>query len=233
MEHIVIFTDGASRGNPGAGGYGTVLVSLVGKQVWEFGEREDNTTNNRMEMSAIIRGLAEVEKIVSRDYEITIYTDSKYVIQGATAWVFGWQKNDWKTKNKTDVLNKDLWEKVAVLIQNKKINWEHVPGHSGIPGNERVDEIGTKLADKEAVELYKGSLENYFVKDILNTDYDASLVKEKKSGKAHSYVSEVGGVVKTHTEWTSCKIRVDGKKARFKKVFSVDEEKALIDEWSS
>ena len=201
MEHFIVFTDGASRGNPGAGGYGAIVVSLVSKKVWEFGDREDNTTNNRMEMSAIVRALEEIDRIPSKgDYEITIYTDSKYVIQGATAWIFGWQKNNWQTKNKTDVLNRDLWERLATLISNKKIDWRHVPGHSGIPGNERVDEIGTKLADHEPVDLFIGSFEDYSVRDILNTEYDKSSVKKKKTGKAYSYVSVVGGEVKTHSD---------------------------------
>jgi ribonuclease HI len=234
MEHFIVFTDGASRGNPGRGGYGSVVVGLVSKQVWEFGDREDSTTNNRMEMSAIVRALKEIEKISSdSDYEITIYTDSKYVMQGATAWIFGWQKNNWQTKNKTDVLNRDLWEQIAKLIDKKKIEWKHVPGHAGIPGNERVDEIGTKFADEESVELYAGSLDSYPIKDILNTDFDESKVKEKKSGRAYSYVSLVGGEVKTHSDWNSCKLRTEGKKAKFKKVFSEEEEKALVDEWSS
>ena len=233
MEHFIVFTDGASRGNPGPGGYGAVVVGLVAKQVWEFGDRDDKTTNNRMELSAIIRALEEIRKIKSEDLEITIHTDSKYVIKGAITWIFNWQKNNWQTKNKTDVLNRDLWEALAGLIKNKKIEWKHVPGHVGIHGNERVDEIGTKLADKEPVDLYTGSLDGYPIKDILDTDFDESLVKEKKSGKAYSYVSEVGGVVKTHQDWNSTKIRVEGKKARYKKAFSEDEEKALIDEWSS
>jgi ribonuclease HI len=221
MEHFIVFTDGASRGNPGRGGYGSVVVGLVSKQVWEFGDREDSTTNNRMEMSAIVRALKEIEKISSdSDYEITIYTDSKYVMQGATAWIFGWQ-------------NRDLWEEIARLIDKKKIEWKHVPGHAGIPGNERVDEIGTKFADEESVELYAGSLDSYPIKDILNTDFDESKVKEKKSGRAYSYVSLVGGEVKTHSDWNSCKLRTEGKKAKFKKVFSEEEEKALVDEWSS
>ncbi len=232
MEHFIVFTDGASRGNPGPGGYGAVVVSLVGKQVYEFGDREDKTTNNRMEMSAIVRALEEIEKLAKAETEITIYTDSKYVIKGVTIWMFNWQKNNWQTKNKTDVLNRDLWERLAELIKNKTIDWKHVPGHVGIPGNERVDEIGTKLADKEDLDLYQGSLDDYSIKDILNTEFDESLVKEKKSGKAYSYVSEVGGVVKTHDSWDKTKLRVDGKKARYKKVFSPEEEKALIDEWS-
>jgi ribonuclease HI len=234
-EHYVVFTDGASRGNPGAGGYGAVIVSLVSKEVWEFGDREDGTTNNRMEMSAIVRALHEIENInPAGDYEVTIHTDSKYVMKGATLWIFGWQKNNWQTKNKTDVLNRDLWENLAQLIEGKKIEWKHVPGHVGIPGNERVDEIGTKLADEEPVDLYQGSLDGYPIQNILETDFDESELekKKKKTGKAYSYVSLVGGEVKAHSDWNSCKIRVEGKKAKFKKVFSEEEEKALIDEWS-
>lgn len=227
-----MFTDGASRGNPGPGGYGVVMVLLAGKRVVEFGDREGKTTNNRMEMSAIVRGLAEAGK-VAPGAELTIYTDSTYVIKGATMWIHGWQQNNWQTKNKTDVLNRDLWEQIAQGIAGKKVEWKHVPGHAGIPGNERVDEIGTKLADGEPVELYDGLLENYPVQSILNTEFEASDVAKKKSGKAYSYVSEVGGVVKTHGDWASCKIRTEGKKSRFKKVFSAEEEKALIDEWSS
>jgi ribonuclease HI len=145
MEHYIVFTDGASRGNPGRGGYGAVVIGLISKQVWEFGDREDSTTNNRMEMAAIVRAFKEIEKISpNADYEITIHTDSKYVMKGATIWMANWQKNNWQTKNKTDVLNRDLWEEIARLIEKKKIEWNYVPGHAGVPGNERVDEIGTK-----------------------------------------------------------------------------------------
>lgn len=233
MEHFIVFTDGASRGNPGLGGYGVVVVSLISKQVWEFGDKDPKTTNNRMEMSAIVRALDEISKISPRgDCQITIHTDSSYVIQGATAWVFGWQKNNWQTKNKTDVLNRDLWEKIAAHLPRQKIEWVHVPGHAGIAGNERVDEIATKFADGEQVSLYQGGLTSYTIPSILDIEVNQSLLDKKKQKKAYSYVSLVAGEVKTHKDWDSCRLRVEGKKSKFKKVFSPEEEKALVYEWS-
>jgi ribonuclease HI len=226
MENI-IFTDGASRGNPGRGGWGVVVVDSAKSLLVELGGREDDTTNNRMELTSAIEAL----KIVDEGSNNIVYTDSSYLINGITKWVFGWQRNGWKTKNKEDVLNKDLWMKLIDETKKRKVNFIHVGGHVGIAGNERCDVIATSLADGTKIDLYKGPLSGYSIKDITNVSQNLEKVENKKSSKsrsnakAYSYISLVGGVVVTHHSWADCEKRVKGAKgARFKKTFSKEEE---------
>ncbi len=165
---IIIFTDGASKGNPGPGGYGAVIVLSEGK-VQELGGREERTTNNRMELTGAVKALEEISEIKE---DILIYTDSKYLIGGMTEWIFNWQKNDWKKRKilpngkiiESEVLNQDLWKKLLVLAKDKKIEWHYVAGHSAVSGNERCDEIASSLAMNEEVRLYSGSLAGYKIK---------------------------------------------------------------------
>src|SRR5690606_23364939 len=110
----IIFSDGASRGNPGPGGYGVIVV--LGDTVTELGGWEDRTTNNRMELRGVIAGLSLYVQKQTKE-NVTIYTDSSYVINGITKWVSGWQKNGWKTKTKADVFNRDLWEELVPLVE--------------------------------------------------------------------------------------------------------------------
>ncbi len=167
MQKITIYTDGSSKGNPGNGGWGVVVIKdnygdLNGANttVVEIGGREKNTTNNRMEMMAAIKALELIpilqSKSQSENIEIEINTDSEYLMKGITIWINNWQKNNWRTKNKKEVLNKDLWEKLWKLTQNKKVKWKKVLGHSGHILNERCDEIATSFADSQKVVLYEG-----------------------------------------------------------------------------
>ncbi len=226
MENI-IFTDGASRGNPGRGGWGVVVVDSAKSLLVELGGREDDTTNNRMELTSAIEAL----KIVDEDSNNIVYTDSSYLINGITKWVFGWQRNGWKNKTKEDVLNKDLWMKLLDETKKRKVNFIHVGGHVGIAGNERCDVIATSLADGLKIDLYKGPLSGYQIKDITNVSQDLEKVENKKTSKsrsnakAYSYISLVDGVVVTHHSWADCEKRVKGAKgARFKKTFSKEDE---------
>lgn len=159
---ILIYTDGSSRGNPGRGGWGTLIV-CDGK-VWELGGREDETTNNRMELKAFIEALIFVEKR-KLEGEIIFHIDSAYVIGGATAWMYGWEKNGWKTANKDDVLNQDLWKEILPYVfrlkQKHEIKFEKVKGHSGHSGNERADTIATNFADDTRPILFTGALDAY------------------------------------------------------------------------
>src|SRR5690349_20559844 len=116
---ITIFTDGSSRGNPGPGGWGVIIVSE--NEVQEIGGRETQTTNNRMELMACIKAL---ENIAGE--KITLYTDSEYVLKGMTVWVHNWQKKNWKTAAKKPVLNKDLWQKLIEVSEGKDISWKLV-----------------------------------------------------------------------------------------------------------
>ena len=131
-------TDAACSGNPGPGGWGAVLMSGEHRKELFGGEHE--TTNNRMEMMAVIRG-AEALK---RGCSVDIYTDSKYVMQGMTEWVDGWKKRGWKTASKQPVKNVDLWQRMELALDRHEVNWNWVKGHSGVPGNELADELARR-----------------------------------------------------------------------------------------
>ncbi len=240
MDGIIVFTDGASRGNPGPGGWGAVVVSKEDKVV-ELGGREDNTTNNRMELKAVLSALTFIEE---RKLEgvAHIHTDSAYVLQGITGWVYGWEKNGWKTKAGEDVLNQDIWRELGAIAFRMKarhrIEWIKVSGHVGHRGNERADYIATNQADKGEQMLFVGSLESYealiggSLFDFEEGSEEKKQAKKKSSKLAYSYVSSIGGIVETHKTWPECESRVKGKRgAKFKKVFSIDEERELVDEW--
>ena len=135
VESVIIYTDGACRGNPGPGGWG-VLLQYKGK-IKELYGGEQESTNNRMELMAAIQGL----EALSRACNVQLYTDSKYVLQGITEWMPNWKKRGWKTAAKKPVKNEDLWRKLDSAIQKHKIDWQWVKGHSGDAGNERADTL--------------------------------------------------------------------------------------------
>ena len=234
---ISIFTDGSSRGNPGPGGWGTVIVEEKGAaQVVELGGGEKVTTNNKMELTAAAEGLAHTPK----NSAIEVFTDSSYVINGITKWIKGWKRNDWKTKTKGDVLNKDLWMKLDEALEERMVEWTYVGGHIGILGNERCDHIATAFADGRKIGLYKGALAGYDLPNILDISHDELKVKAKKSGssrsnaKAFSYISSVQGVIEVHKTWAECERRVKGTKgARYKKSMSSDDEAEIIREFQA
>ncbi len=225
-DSIVIFTDGASKGNPGKGGWGTIVATP--EIVTELGGAKANTTNNEMELLALLEGLRNVK---SQDQKIKVYMDSKYVMNGVNRWVASWKANGWMTKAKTPVTHQGLWEDIDTFLEVHDVEIIHIPGHSGIAGNERVDEIASNLAEGKDVTLYKGSLEGYGV-DLANL----SVTHEKKKGKsnsgkkAYSYVSCVNGDVQIHATWAETEKRVKGTSgARFKKSFSPSDEKDIIE----
>ncbi len=164
IESIIIFTDGAARGNPGPGGFGAIVIAV--NKVTEIGGREAHTTNNRMELMGAISALEYLSKKDAKD--ITLYADSNYVVLGMTQWAARWQRNGWKTANRKPVENQDLWERLLSAANGKEIHWKRIEGHKGIAGNERCDEIATAFADGEEVKLYSGVLKNYRIRNILN-----------------------------------------------------------------
>jgi ribonuclease HI len=140
MTKIYAYTDGACSGNPGPGGWGTLLQAKDGDTIVK--ERElkggdKDTTNNRMELLAAINALEALE----RPSNITVITDSQYVKNGVTGWMFGWKKNGWKTAAKKPVKNVDLWKRIDEAQQRHEVTWEWVKGHAGHPENERADEL--------------------------------------------------------------------------------------------
>jgi len=135
MSDVEIYTDGACRGNPGPGGWGVVLFS--GGQQKELRGGVADTTNNRMELTAAIQGLATLK----RSCKVTVYTDSQYLRRGISEWLASWKKNDWRTKGKRPVKNADLWQELATLAAKHNVEWLWVKAHSGNPGNERADQL--------------------------------------------------------------------------------------------
>jgi ribonuclease HI len=133
MGLVVIYTDGACRGNPGPGGWAALLRLGESEKVLSGAERE--TTNNRMELMAAIAALEGLK----RSCEVRLTTDSEYVRQGVTRWINGWKRNGWRTSQKKPVKNKDLWERLDAALAGHQIEWCWVKGHSGDPGNERAD----------------------------------------------------------------------------------------------
>ena len=138
MSDVVIYTDGACKGNPGPGGWGALL--LAGKHERELLGGAPNTTNNRMELTAVIQALGAL----TRRCKVTLYTDSEYVRQGITTWIHGWRKRGWKTADNKPVKNVDLWQKLEELASGHEVDWRWVKGHAGDPGNERADELANR-----------------------------------------------------------------------------------------
>lgn len=176
---ITIYTDGSSRGNPGPGGWGAVLLS--DDEVIELGGSEKVTTNNRMELSGALFGLREIEGNSERIKEVEVCTDSQYVKKGMTEWIEGWIAKGWKSSTKKLVLNQDLWEALykeesRLKKSGIKVLWKYVPGHAGVELNERADVIATACADMVAdastesrkisannLQLYRGLRKDYLL----------------------------------------------------------------------
>lgn len=267
LQNIIIYSDGASRGNPGRGGFGAVTIYPNSKnqlRIDEFGGREEHTTNNRMELLGVITALESFKDYYSKDIvpkTILIYTDSAYVIQGIRDWVKGWKKNNWITKTKEPVKNVDLWQRLSDIVDSQIqfgffIDWIQVPGHAGVAGNERCDEIATGFADSfknkddghanAFLLLYKGFALDYPHPEILkyiSKEYimhlkqkkDATSSSKKESNKsttAYSYISLIEGKISIYTNWKDCEIAVKGKSGvKFKKSLSKEDEVKIIAEF--
>src|SRR5690625_2198039 len=135
---VEIWTDGACKGNPGAGGWGALLK--YGAHEKEIYGGENNTTNNRMELQAVIEALT----LLKRSCTVIVHTDSQYVQKGMTEWLEGWKKRGWRTAGKQAVKNADLWKKLDILSTQHELTWKWVRGHAGDPGNERADALANK-----------------------------------------------------------------------------------------
>ncbi|EDX88076.1 ribonuclease HI [Alcanivorax sp. HI0083] len=142
MKNVIIYTDGACRGNPGPGGWGAIL--LYGDKEKELFGGEPETTNNRMELMAAIVAL----ETLNAPCQVVLTTDSKYVMDGITQWMANWKKRGWKTASKQPVKNVDLWQRLDAAVQRHEIDWQWVKGHSGHPGNERADALANRGIDE-------------------------------------------------------------------------------------
>ena len=237
-QPIVVFTDGASKGNPGPGGWGVVIVTPDG-HVTELGGGAPLTTNNKMELTGAIQALSRLQGVNGR---IEVFTDSTYVIQGIREWIHGWKRRGWKTAAGADVLNRELWEELHRLTSARgprAITWHYVRGHVGTPGNERVDEIADAFAVQTPATLYAGPLSGYMV-PVHDLPEDTSLPTRSKSssggGKskaaAYSYLSVVDGTPMRHATWAECEQRVKGRSgALFKKAASAADQAAILRSW--
>jgi ribonuclease HI len=237
-SRIIAFTDGAAKGNPGPGGWGAIVVT-PDQTVTELGGGSPHTTNNRMELSGAI---AALQHVANRPGRVAIYTDSTYLIQGITQWVWGWRKRGWKTAQGGDVLNRELWEHLSGLISARArgdVKWHWVRGHVGTPGNERADQISVAFASQQSPDLYVGPLPGYTL-SILELPGDTNLPTRSAGPSttattktaAYSYLSIVGGVPMRHLTWDECERRVKGQSgARFKKAASAADEAAILNGW--
>ncbi|MEY3634164.1 MAG: Ribonuclease [Pseudomonadota bacterium] len=144
MKQLEIFTDGACKGNPGPGGWGAVI--RYGKHEKEIAGGDPDTTNNRMELSAAIQAL----KTLSEPCHVKLHTDSKYVLDGITKWIHGWQRNGWKNASKQPVRNADLWRDLIDAVARHQVEWIWVKGHNGHPENERADRLASDAAEVAA-----------------------------------------------------------------------------------
>ena len=144
LPKVIIATDGACKGNPGAGGWGALL--RMGRHEKELSGGEPDTTNNRMELTAAIRAL----EALIEPCEIRLHSDSKYVLDGITKWVHGWQRNGWKNASKQPVRNADLWHELIAAAKPHRVEWIWVKGHAGHAENERVDALAVAAAEAVA-----------------------------------------------------------------------------------
>ncbi len=229
---LIAFTDGSSLGNPGPGGWGAIIIYPKTGEIIELGGAKPKTTNNAMELEAI---LAVLSYASNNDEELHIFSDSQYALNGVRQWIYTWSKNGWKTKDKNEVKNLFQWKNILKLVEmrgKERVHWHHLPSHVGIPGNERADEIAQAFASGQNIVLFRGNIQNYPIADILSFDFEQIEKKKKeKSGKAYSYLSLVDGVLERHETWAQCETRVKGKKAKFKKALSPEHEKEILREW--
>ena len=144
MNEVTIYTDGACSGNPGKGGWGAILI--YAKEKKHISGSKQLTTNNQMELTATIEAL----KAIVKPSNIALYTDSQYVKNGITSWIFNWKKNGWKTANKKPVANKDLWIELEKYVDFHSVSWFWVKGHSGDHYNEIADELAVKAMNERS-----------------------------------------------------------------------------------
>ena len=235
------FCDGACSGNPGPGGWGAVINLGPDRSVVEIGGPSTKTTNNQMELLAAIKTLEFFQsQTKAAQFPLTLYTDSKYVLGGMTSWADGWSKRGWLKSDGSAVMNQPEWKRLLLLrdAHPKKIHWTYVPGHCGIAGNDRADQIAVCFSKHQEIDLYAGSFEAYSValfpvhSDDPTTRTKAKAKKASSKGKALFYLSLVAGKLQKHSSWAECEAATKGRSgAKFKKICSLSEESAVRRQW--
>ena len=161
MDNIIIYTDGGCRGNPGLGAWASILISEKHSLRLEIGESEEMTTNNKMEMKAVIKALERLKK----SHNIKVYSDSAYLVNGMNEWIYSWQKNNWIKSDKKPVENKEYWIKLIELSKKHNIEFIKVKGHSDNKENNRADEIVNILMDEHE---NAGNVASFYNKSKIN-----------------------------------------------------------------
>ncbi|MEK7388102.1 MAG: ribonuclease HI [Elusimicrobiota bacterium] len=233
---IVIFSDGACSGNPGPGGWACVIALPEGRAM-ELAGRADATTNNRMEMSAVIAALSAVRRVPG---PVVVNTDSTYVIGGMTKWLSAWKRRGWLTASNEAVKNEDLWRTLDALSRERGeggVQWRWIRGHDGHDANERCDELAVAMTHRRPVSLYDGELRSYPYGSLLPGEAAESNVPVRRArgrGEAGpaSYLSLADGSLERHATWKECESRVKGRAGvKFKKIRSPSEERAVLKSW--
>lgn len=229
-----LYSDGACSGNPGPGGWGYVLVDANENSVNEGGGFQPGTTNNRMEMTAVIEGFKQAQR--QKIKNLLVLSDSTYVIRGFTQWRFGWKKRNWTNQEGEPVSNQDLWQEMDRVSIGLKLEWKYVRGHQGTPGNERVDRIAVAFSKKEFITLYRDQNPASYLFDVFSIPEGEPLPEMKGNKPAANknafYVSYINGILTRHTDWPSCERSVKGQsKALYKKVNSEQELSEILKKW--
>jgi ribonuclease HI len=231
-----IYTDGASRGNPGPGGWAAII--LAGDAAMEIAGNASRATNNQMELAAVEAVLSDGGAL-SWKGDVVVLSDSMYVINGMTKWAKGWERNGWITSAKTPVENKGQWQNLLNLMKEygSRLVLEKVKGHAGDLYNERCDELAVEAALGRNPFLFSGTIKQYKAfleeKGYDETKKTAPTKAKKSSAAAYSYVSMVDGIVHADKTWAACEKRVKGTRgAKYKKVFSKDEETELMQDYT-
>jgi ribonuclease HI len=238
-QEIIIFSDGACSQNPGQGGWAAIIFRFNENDsqsfIKEMGGFNPYTTNNEMELTAALNSLIEVKE---ENKKISLFTDSKYLVDGVKFWIPSWKQNQWKKKDNTEIKNLDLWIQIDKIFNYRKeknlsdIDFIHIPGHQGIVGNERCDEIAVKFSKNEKVELFEGSYSEY--KKKFGIDLMTGLLKNQKPFYISYIESNLENAFQTHDTWADCEKRVKGvKNAKFKKVYSMDEAMEVLKKWKN
>ncbi len=237
MEKVWIYTDGACSGNPGPGGWGSIILNIKNNNdlthIIEIGGREEKTTNNRMEMTALGKALAHLQK---QKAEIKVFTDSSYVVNGLKQWCANWSKNGWKKSDGSEVENVKYWQRLFVLYKERiesgqSVELVQIESHAGIAGNERCDEIAVEFSKGGEPDLFDGVYTEYL--DLLGFD----ILKEPKQATPSLkikpyYLSMINGKVERHKTWPECEARVKNQKnVKYKKCHSESEEKQILKSW--